>query len=211
MPRWKDYANIVLILLEINSVIGGIQEQFAEGTDNFFGFIDIGIYEWVAICLCIMALLLFFNKGWKKWVEKYLDELTGKAKAEREHRKCLELADRRKQERREEKAREENRKRIAREEIIKVLRGGFIFAECDSNDLGYCVIRSVETLGSLGFVIPSIKHKKGLTRNELLETFLTRATAAVEAGTEADNFNLWNEILGIDEEEETLHEDDIPF
>ena len=115
----KDYINIVLILFDINSFIGGIQQYATKEVSKIFGLIEIGVYESIIIFLSITALLFIYNKG---WTEKHLDELTGRAKRKREHLERLEEIDRESKERLELDARNriEKQKKEAKEEQAKI-------------------------------------------------------------------------------------------
>ena len=79
----RDWINMVLVFVDISSFVAGIQQHFTEKMSKIFGLIEIGIYEYIIIFLSIIAFLFIYNK---EWTEKHLDELTGKAKREREEK-----------------------------------------------------------------------------------------------------------------------------
>ncbi len=118
----RDIAIGFLINGAMISIPAAIQQKVTPGFDKFFGMIEIGFYECIAVFLSSTGLLLYFKR---KQVGKYLDELTGKAKGERESRERLELAnieskerlelDTRKRMEREVKEAEEARSKIEEE------------------------------------------------------------------------------------------------
>ena len=92
----RDVAIGFLINGTMISIPAAIQQKMTPDLNKFFGMIEMGVYEWIAIFLSSTALFLYFKR---KQFGKYLDELTGRAKGKREHLEQLELIDRESKER----------------------------------------------------------------------------------------------------------------
>ena len=219
--RRTDIINTIGTFLQIVSWVGTIYEYFSEENEKridesygVYSMIELGVYEWAAIFLCITSFLLIYNKGWtQKNIDRfmgYIDELTGKAKAEREYRKWLELENRKEIERKEAenkkeqaKIQEENKKIEKRKQYLELLKKDF---DCDYSRIifsykKYYIARSIEILRELGFIVPSIEEQSDPRFEDFWKDFLPQALASVEIGTEKDNLNLWREI----------YEEDVPF
>ena len=211
--RKRDIINTIGTFFQIISWVGTIYKYFPEenkkNIDESYGvysMIELGVYEWAAIFLCITSFLLIYNKGWtQRHLDRfmgYIDEFTGKAKAEREYRKWLELENRKEAktkrlENKEEKAKieEENKKREEQSLYIKLLKVDF---NCDyhfdDQDRKYYIARSIEILKKLGFVVPSISEQSYPSFEDIWPDFLGRTIVSLEIETEKQNLKIWNEI-----------------
>ena len=211
--RKRDIINTIGTFFQIISWVGTIYKYFPEenkkNIDESYGvysMIELGVYEWAAIFLCITSFLLIYNKGWtQRHLDRfmgYIDEFTGKAKAEREYRKWLELENRKEAktkslENKEEKAKieEENKKREKQSLYIKLLKVDF---NCNyqfyTKDKKYYIATSIEILKKLGFVVPSIREQSHSSFEDIWHDFLGKAIASVENGTERQNSKVWQEI-----------------
>ena len=203
----KDIAIAFLINGTMISIPAAIQQKVTPDFDKFFGMIEMGVYEWIAIFLSSTALLLYFKRKWvKKYLDEFirhLDEFTGKAKAEREYRKWLELENRKEIERKEaedkkeieriEKATKEIEKR---NQYIELLKQDFnCHFPFNDQDKKYFIAKSIEILRELGFVVPSNREQSLPSFEDLWHDFLGKAIACVEIGTEKQNLRVWREIL----------------
>ena len=216
MSKWtmiiKEITKDIFIAFLINgtmiSIPAAIQQKATPDFDKFFGMIEMGVYEWIAIFLSSTALLLYFNR---EWVEKHLDELTGRARGEREHLEQLELIDRESKERLEldtrkrmeklvREAEEERGKVQKRSELIKALKDDLFFEEnIDTKVIKnrkYWRSKAIERLKKFGFIVPSDAEQQCFNFYECWEDFLSRAIAVIECESENEdgNLNLWEKI-----------------
>ena len=210
-----DIVNTIGIFVQIISWVGALYKYFSEENkkkidESFYSMIELGTYEWAAIFLCITSFLLIYNKGWtQKNIDRfmgYIDEFTGKAKAEREYRKWSKLEDikeakeiRLENKREEARIEEENKKREERNRYIELLKEDFNFnASFAHKNKKYYVARSIEILKELGFIVPSNEMQLYPIFRDLWYDFLGKAVASIEMGTEKQNLKVWQEIFDED-------------
>ena len=206
----------------MDSFIAGIQQHSTEEVSEIFGLIEIGIYESIIIFLSITAFLFIYNKEWTK---EHLDELTGKAKREREYRKFLELEDRKERERKEKEAKEEqakieekNKKKQELEEkerkeknkldeLLSLIReNSKLLASKIENKGGMTSFSNILhhekislklkiRLRRLGFTMPSEKEMADENFDVGWCTFLSLLEVAIEEGDYKEELNLWKRLM----------------
>ncbi len=215
----RDFAMGLLINGTTISIPAAIQQKVTPGFNKFFGMIEIGFYECIAIFLSSTGLLLYFKR---KQVGEYLDELTGKAKGERESREKLELASiesekklkladmeskerleldtRKRMEKEVREAEEARAKAQERDQVLKALKDDLFFEEnMDTKVIKnrkYWRVKAIERLKKFGFVIPSEEEQEYLNFDECWEDFLSRVIAVIECESENEegNFSLWEKF-----------------
>ena len=215
----KDIAIAFLINGTMISIPAAIQQKMTPDFNKFFGMVEMGVYEWIAVFLSSTALFLYFKR---KQFGKYLDELTGRAKEEREYRKQLELAnieseeklkladieskeklelDTRKQ--RQEQVREAEEaqaKAQERTQLLTTLKDDLFFEEnMDTKVIKnrkYWRVKAIERLKKFGFVVPSDEEQEYPNFDECWEDFLSKVIAVIECGSENEegNFSLWEKF-----------------
>ena len=214
MSKVRDIINTIGTFGQMISWVGIIYKYFSEGDKKeinesygVYSMIELGVYEWTAVFLCITSFLLIYNKRWtQKNIDRfmgYIDEFTGKAKEERKYRKWLELENKKERERKESedkkeqaKIQEENKKIEKRNQYIELLKEDF---DCDYSRIflrykKYYIARSIEILRELGFIVPSTEEQSDSRFEDFWKDFLPQALASVEIGTEKSNLDLWKEI-----------------
>ena len=224
--KGRDWKNIILIFLEIftgvlqlidiNSLATKLQE-YSGGNWKIIGVInDVKL---VFIFSLSTAFLLVYNK---ERIKKYLDELTGKAKGEREYRKQSELANvefeeklklaemeskerleldtRKRQQEQVREAEEERAKAQERNRLLSVLKDDLFYEENKHNYTTktnmYVRTKTIENLKKLGFLYPTDEEQGFSWFSPAWDEFLSVLIAKIECGTEKEDKNLclWNVV-----------------
>ena len=144
-------------------------------------------------------------------MEKYLDELTGKAKRELEHKERLEaikkeseerleLDTRKRMERQVREAEEARAKAQERGQVLKALKDDLFYEENEYTmsikNRKYWRNKAIERLKKFGFIVPNDDQQEYPNFDECWEDFLSKVIAVIECGSENEesNSSLWEKI-----------------
>lgn len=215
--KGRDWKNIMLIFLEIFSGIlqlidiNSLAIKLQEYSGGHWKIIEvINDLKLIFIFSLSTAFLLVHNK---KRVFQYLDQLTGRAKQEKEHLERmkamdkesverLELDDRNRKEKLVKEAQEIENEKYERSRLLSVLKDDLFYEENKHNYTTktnmYVRTKTIENLKKLGFVYPTDEEQGLLWFSPAWEEFLSVLIAKIECGTEKEDGNLysWYRITG---------------
>ena len=200
----KDYINIVLILFDVNSFIGGIQQYATKEVSKIFGLIEIGVYESTIIFLSITAFLFIYNK---EWTGNHLDELTGKAKRKEKEAKEEQAKIEEENKKRQELEEKERKEKEKLDELLSLIReNSKLLAskiENKGKDPSFSSILNYEKIylklkirfRGFGFTMPSEEEMADENFDVGWCTFLSLLEVAIEEGDYKKELNLWKQFM----------------
>ena len=198
----RDWINIVLVFFDINFFIGGIQQHFTKEVSEIFGLIEMGTYEWIAVSLFATAFLLIYNK---KWTEKHLDELTGRAKRKEKEAKEEQAKREEESKKRRELEEEERKEKDKLDELLSLIRESikFLVLKVEDRDAvsrlstlthyNQISLRTELRLIELGFLVPNKEEKAHKDFDGVWYGFLSTLEVVIEEGDYRIYLNSWEQ------------------